>query len=266
MSKQYHIRWTENDSKELSRAVRNFNAKVKRLEQKHSGTNIIIPEKLSVKEMKGLINTRRDLQRELKSLQRFSQRGAEEIVTIPNTDNNITLTQWQKKEMSIRAGIVNRKRNQRLKEIEESNVTSRGVDLGYTRGDIGMGRADKLALKPTKAFTPKMHKVDVNKKFNMLKIHSQSDYFTKKDIQYRENYIKGLLETYNEKDIKDVIDYIRKMDLNDFVKQGQSMPDMFEYASGLPDNEVYNSYVEKIKSDWIPKGDPNRKKKVGKKK
>lgn len=271
MSKQYSIRWTQNDSKELSKAIRNFNAKVKRLEQKHAGTNVIIPEKLSVKEMKDLINTRRDLQREIKSLQRFTQRGAEEIVTIPNTDNNITLTQWQKKEMSIRAGVVNRKRNQRLKNLEAKELESGGESLGYTRGDIGMGKADKLALRPTKAFTPKMHKGDVKAKFKHLMKESQSDYWTKRDILMRDNYIKALEENFNPNDIKDIIKEIKSMNLGEFKDKLLSNPEDFNTAYP-PDDEQYEGYLTQLKSTWIQpktinKGTkPKRKKKAGKKK
>ena len=96
MSKRYNIKWNESDSKELARAVKNYNAKITRLSKKEEYKGVILPEKASVKQLKELVSTRRDLQRELKSLQRFTKRGSETIVDVPNTDNTIQLTKWQK--------------------------------------------------------------------------------------------------------------------------------------------------------------------------
>ena len=100
MSKYHKIRWNESDEQELKRAVRNFNAKLRRLEKKDpqkynkntlptfwDSVNETYTNRVSVGQMKELINTRNDLKRELNSLKRFSKRGSEEIVFIPTNDN-----------------------------------------------------------------------------------------------------------------------------------------------------------------------------------
>ena len=252
MSKKYQIRWNENDSKELARSVRNFNAKVKRLEKKYTGQDVILPEKVSIKDIKDLVNTRRDLQREIKSLQRFTTRGSEKFVTIPNTDNNITLTKWQKEEMSRRAGIVNRKRSQRRKAIEEKELSYKGQRLGYNRGAVGMGRPDELVLRPTKTFTKKMTKQDVRYKFKHFMRESQSDYWHKRDIAMREGFIKALEQNFNMHDIKDVKEAIMDMDIDDFKETLLSNPEDFSTAYP-PSDEEYEGYLNQLKSSWIPK-------------
>ena len=52
MSKQHKIKWRESDTRELNRAVKNFNAKLNRLIK--SGTNVILPDKVKVSEIKEL--------------------------------------------------------------------------------------------------------------------------------------------------------------------------------------------------------------------
>lgn len=253
MSKQYNIRWSEKDNKELQRAVKNFNAKVKRLEKKYSGTDVIIPEKVTVKQMRELVNTRRDLQRELKSLQKFTERGSEAVITIPNTDNNIQVTKWQKEEMTKRARVINRKRNQRLKALEEKELQQGGKSLGYTRGDIGMGKADQIALRPTHTFTKRMTKYDVKAKFEHFMRESQSDYWNKRDILMRDNFIKAIQENFNPKDVEDVVEAILNMDLEEFKETLLEDPEDFNTAYP-PDAEQYTGYLSQLKSTWLSSG------------
>lgn len=266
MSKRYNIRWSESDNKELSRLVRNFNAKVKRLESKYAGSDVIIPERVTVKEMRELIDTRRDLQRELKSLQKFTQRGSEEIITIPNTDNNIELTKWQKEEMTKRAGIINRKRTLRRKKLEEQELSHGGKSLGYTRGDIGMGKADEVVLRPTKIFTKKMTKDDIRYKFSHFRRESQSSYWHKRDIAMREGFIDALETNFNTHDIQDVIKAIREMPVDEFKEILLEDPEDFSTAYP-PSDEEYAEYLSKLKSIWLPqdKSSTISNKRVGKK-
>ena len=99
MSRKYNIRWTDSDNEELKRAVRNFNAKVDRVAKKHPELASNLPEKVRVKELKELIDTRADLKRELNSLRRFSKKGAEQIIVVTESNYNLKVTKWQLSEM-----------------------------------------------------------------------------------------------------------------------------------------------------------------------
>lgn len=265
MSKQYNIRWSEADNQELTRAVKNFNAKVKRLEKKYGNSDVILPEKVSMKQMRELISTRRDLQRELKSLQSFTQRGSETIITIPNTDNNIQVTKWQRDEMTKRASVINRKRTIRRKELEQTELENRGKALGYTRGDIGMGKVEAIQLRPTSTFTKKMSKADVKAKWEHFMRESQSDYWKKRDVLMRENFIKALEQNFNPKDVKDIVANIRNMDLDEFKDKLLADPEDFSTAYP-PDEEQYQAYLSKLRSTWQTKEKPKAKKKAKSKK
>lgn len=255
MSKHYQIKWRESDYQELGRVVRNFNAKVSRLQKQNPQLKNVLPERVSEKALKELISTRQDLKRELNMLRRFSKRGAEEIVVIDDTDYNIRTTKWQRTEMKRVANIVSRKRKAKLDRIMETEMKSRGESLGYTRGELGMGRLREVALRPMNPFVRTMSQVDVNKRFSSMRKQSQSDYYTKQDYACRDNYLKGLLENYNWNDIKDVYNKIKSMAIEDFMTIFEEEDSTFEIAS--PDGSMfkyqeYLSYVEALKSTWMP--------------
>lgn len=251
MSRQYNIRWTESDNEELRKVVKNFNAKISRLEKKNPELKDVLPERASVKDIKKLVDTRQDLKRELNSLRRFTKRGSEEVVDVPDNEYNLKITKWQKKEMTMREGIINRKKKKRLKELEELEMTSRGEKLGYKKGEFGMGKVDKNALKPTKAFPPKMDKYDLKAKDKTLKKQSQSTYFDKKDMRLKANYIRGLELNYNAEDLKKIIKSIEDMDFKEFYKRWQAEGGTMEFASHTPNEEEYSQYIEALQSTWL---------------
>lgn len=259
MPRQYNIRWRESDNQELSKAVKNFNAKVRRLAKKNPEIADYLPETVSVRDIKRLVDTRQDFNREINSLRRFSQRGAEEIITIPDTDYNLKTTKWQKEDMTRRTAVINRRRKARLEEISSIEMTDRGQPLGYTRGEFGMGKADKIALNPMNSFTPKMTRTDLKQKHKSIRYHSRDLYFDSKDEQLRRNYIAGLERNYNPEDIKGVIETIEDMDFKEFYRKWKSDAGGMEWASVLPNSTEYDAYVTGLEAIWTPKKQPKGK-------
>lgn len=261
MSRQPQIRWRESDKQELKRVVRNFNAKIRRLQKKDpskilnalpkniSVNKNALPEMITERQLMDLIHTRADLNRELNRLKRFSKKGAEKIVLVPNNDNNIQVTNWQKVEMNRMRAVVNRKREERLELIRKTQVHGQG----YTLGQLAMGSQAEQELRPASSFTRSMGYKDMMKKYLSLRKESQSQFYTEKDYQVRENYIKGLKDNYSENDVKDIIDHIEKMPIKEFLRVFRSVDlNTFEWASGPPSQEEYDSYVKRLRTEWIP--------------
>lgn len=255
MPKQYNIRWKPSDNDELRRAVKNFNAKISRLEKKNPHEKAALPERVTVKQLKSLISTRQDLNREINALKRFSKRGAEDIVTAPDNKYNLKITKWQRDEMNRRAAIINRKRKKRLDEIAGIELESRGEKLGYTRGQLGMGKADEVALSPIRAFTPAMSRQDVKKKYAAIQKESQSSYWRERELRMKANYIKSLEENFNPADIKDVVEAIDEMDFKEFRKIFEAEGGNFE-LSYPPDAESYQAHLSALKSIYLRKEKP----------
>lgn len=262
MSKQYNIRWKQSDNDDLKKAVKNFNAKISRLEKKYAedpGKRYALPERVTVAEMRELIDTRQDLKRELNALRRFSTRGAEELTDIPDNKYNLQITKWQKNEMSRRAGVINRKRKNRLDVISDIEMQSRGEALGYTKGQIGMGKADEIALKPIKPFTPAMNRRDINKRFRGLKKESQTSYWEIKELRLKQNVIKGIEANYQglfPDEVDEIIESIEDMDFKEFYSRFMGESGEMEIVSpppGSSSDEMMRINIEALKSTWVPK-------------
>lgn len=82
------IRYDAEFSQDIKRVVSNFNRKVARLEKKGKE---LIPERVSVKELKANYDKRYELKRKLRELQRFSQRGVEEVI---KTEGGVKTTKY----------------------------------------------------------------------------------------------------------------------------------------------------------------------------
>lgn len=267
MSKYHRINWRESDEQELRRVLKNFNAKLARLEKKNPQISKYLPkfydekqekftDRLSVNQLKSLISTRQDLKRELNALKRFSKRGAEEIVVLPDTDYKLKTTKWQKTEMNRRIAGINKRRANRLKEIEETPMTSRGEELGYTRGEFGMGPAEKVALNPFKVTTRRMEQPDLNWKWRSILNESKLNYFKETDFRLRENYIKGIKTHYDYENVKDIIEHIENMDIGEFLKVFNAEGGTFEIPSPKGTSKLkfkqYQSYETLLRSIWLP--------------
>lgn len=248
MSKQHKIRWSEQDNINLSKAVKNFNAKVTRLAKNNPAIANVLPEKVSIKQIKELIDTRQDLNREINMLKRFSKRGSEDIVTIDDTEHKIKITKWMKTEMNRRIGIINRKRKKRLEDIEGTEMTSRGKKLGYTRGQLGMGSTLRVSLEPMKAFYYTMENFDLKKRWKSILKQSKDDYFTNQDYLMRSNFIKAIQDNFHYEDVSDIIDKISNMDIKEFFNVFQSEGGTFEWS--YPDPEKEKEYANYLRSQY----------------
>lgn len=268
MSKRYPIKWTEADLAEAKRVLKNFNAKLTRVENKNPkakanlpkfakqvqdeyGNNLVeFTDRLSLDQLKEMIYSRQDFNREINALKRFSRRGAEQLITIDDTDNNIKITKWQNEEMNRRLVHINRRRNERRNEISEIIIKDVNEEAGYKVAEMG-NQALKELNPLTKSFKTMSNK-DMHWKFANIMAESRSNFFNEKDERLRENYIKSLKENFNEKDIRDLIRNIREMDIKDFVAEFYAQGGNFEY-SYPPDEEQYLAYLEQLRGIWSRK-------------
>lgn len=252
MSRKYNIRWSEADEAELKRVVKNFNAKLTRLSNKDPQNKSALPERVSAAQLRDLIETRQDLNRELNALRRFSERGAEELVEVPDNDYNLKITKWQKKEMTRREVIVNQKRKRQLERVADIDMTSRGQSLGYKKGEIGMGKAERIALDPVRAFTPSQNRRDLNKRFKQLRKESISTYWDKRNEIMRTNYVAEIERNFPEDMVGDIVAKIRNMDFDEFRKIFEA-EDQHKFQFNYPLNEDEQiKYSNALRAIWIP--------------
>ena len=82
------IRYDKKLNQEINRTIKNFNQKIARLEKQDKE---LLPSKITKKDLKNSVYTRTELYRKLKELQRFSNRGTEDIIA---TSGGVRLTKY----------------------------------------------------------------------------------------------------------------------------------------------------------------------------
>ena len=103
--RQNKIRWGKSEKQELQRIVKNFNAKIDRNIKKNPNADYL-PTKIHYKDLVNSIETRKELNSIKESLQRFSKKGMEKLVTL---DSGITVTKWHERELEDSVKSFNNK-------------------------------------------------------------------------------------------------------------------------------------------------------------
>ena len=221
MSKRYNIRWRDKDEQELQRVVNNFNSKIRRASKKNQALVDFLPKKVSVKDLKSKITTRSDFNRNLKSLKRFSEKGAEKLVEPKNKlkptkiekeimEAETPLTNYMLKERRIKTRTVNASR---AKELKALNVSAK---LG------NMSTIEKANLKPKQLVLSKSQEA-WNKFDESLEKEIQSNFKEQGYQAYKDNYLKGLKNDVN--DIEDrVFNMVKDLDAKELFDKSVSNP------------------------------------------
>lgn len=183
MQKRYNIKWRESDEKELSKAVRKFNAKRTRLLKQVPELEEFLPPKQSVKALRESIQTRRDFRNEINSIERFMQKGAEKPIV---TAEGVKTTAYEKKELGIKIRAINARR---AAERKRANVSTE-------KGTMGTIRANNL--QPKQVNLDKIKKSDWAKFVESVEKQARDSYTQQKYDRYKENFIKGLENAFGE--------------------------------------------------------------------
>lgn len=184
MQKTHKIKWRKEDKEELAREVRRFNAKRTRLIKKNPAYAEYLPDKLSVKELKSNISTRKEFNRTLNSVKRFMRKGAETPI---ETKGGVKTTKYEKKELGLKLRLVNQRRTI---ERKKANVSTE-------KGTMGSIRANNLM--PKKANLDLISKEGWKKFAESVDKQSKDSYFYGKQERYKQNYLSSIKNTFGNK-------------------------------------------------------------------
>jgi len=116
--KESVLKWSNEDKKNLKKAISDFNKKVTKLSKTRKDSSYL-PEQLdydrTIKE--NLITTRSELNRVLESLGRFKGNEAFKKVTLPSGDS---LTAWEYNEIKSQQKIAKAKIKKRMNQIKKN--------------------------------------------------------------------------------------------------------------------------------------------------
>lgn len=225
MARQYNIRWSDKDEREIQRVVKNFNAKVKRVNISEPFLRNERPETIRYKDIRNMVQTRQDLNRSLNKLKRFSRRNSEDI---RETQGGVITTQWQFKEAVIMQRVITTKRRKKREGIDSYQQLE--TESLFDKPKVG-----DIKERGFKQFVSSLEK----------EIMSRFD--DEKKILYLKNYIKAIgdeLGIYGN----DIISYVKSIPLDTFIIQSLGNP--FLRIEFIYTEEEKREIAQAILEEW----------------
>ena len=193
------IRYDKQFSEDIRKVVSNFNRKVARLEKQERE---LIPEKISVKDLKNQFISRYELKRKLNELKRFSQRGVEEVIT---TEKGIKFTKWGfenlKREVRRAKYVTNREIKSLSKGLTPLTITRKSsFNLAKSRMKILDKDINNLTQGELNKLTANINRVlDYDQKAEQFQDNFTSMIFSEYGISGAPKYIvDGLTEFFSK--------------------------------------------------------------------
>lgn len=238
------IRWTGSQVKRLRDAVSSFNRTITNLLRRFSGTEFeeVIPNKVTVNEMKSLIHDRKDLayvEKDLTSILKKNDPTAQEIGS--NGQLNWTRKAHQRQ---------NRRENERTKKAIEQSYGSVWDDMTQVEKATAMSNKNIREVKEDDYTTP-----------DEL-IERWSDYANTRRGRYVDNYIDVLKRVNTEgdfvNDLASIIEEIQEIDpeylYNLFEYPYESLSIDYIYVEST-DKTAYAKRKKTIQEFWYEQAD-----------
>lgn len=125
------IRYDKKLNQEINRTIKNFNQKIARLEKQERE---LLPNKIAKKDLKSSVYTRTELKRKLKELQRFSTRGAEDVIT---TSGGVRLTKYELNEIKRENARIKRNITREINRLKVEKPKIFGKEQSSTFSQMG---------------------------------------------------------------------------------------------------------------------------------
>ena len=222
------IKWTRSDYAKLSSAVRQFNKEKSKLEKIEKDTSYL-PDTKMYQELKERIVSRRELNRVINSLKRFSLEKNQEMITTPAGEE---ITRWEYKEINY------------AKRRAIRNLTIEKMKIEMGRESIGMGDKRIREIDSTiKSFGKLETKKgsDFNRIKNRILTEGTSDRELYKAKIFQENYYKALedLKNFDNYDllIKELNKYKNPISFYNRIQQSSVLADLLKWYKGK-DGEI----------------------------
>ena len=219
------ITYTARDLNAIERAVENFNAKTRRAAARGVEG---LPDPIRVKDVvKGIAN-RRDFERSIRELQRFSERGSERTVLL---DSGVKVSAWEMKEFKRSLAIVNRQRARRLQELGGVEATTRGKPVGLPRGQMHSERMNELLPRRTNPHKARSRS-EFNALFRSVRQNSKAGHFAEGDKRLASNYLNYLERNFGAKG-RELADKLRGLPTQQIIERMyQDQEGWIKYLSG----------------------------------
>lgn len=257
------VRLDANTKRSLTATVRDFNAKVDRLsaKAKTQGAKAALPEKISEDWIIRNASSKEALQRDLQTYKGFLRRGAEKLVELPDTKNNIKITTWQKETMEQRLVEINEARALELEKWRETEVRYGGKEAGYKQGQIRMDQGIEDEFRPMKMYNWSSEYPDIKEKFKLMLREGQEGYWDSRTELARINYLEKLKDvTHGSEAGQMIYDKVSKLPLEDFrriLDAEDLFGDVYDLEKGSKE-QASRTQTMKIWKTWKTENDKEK--------
>ena len=211
------IRYDKKLNQEINKTIKNFNQKVARLEK--MGRELL-PSKITKQQLKESSYNRKDLQRKLKQLQRFSKRGIEEIV---ETKGGVKLTKYELQNIKKENARIKQSITRRINELKTQKPKVFGKVQASTFSEMGETEFLNLVAR-RKALDKDVEKINAEELNRLKKLLQKSA--NKKaymDNVFKESYFKMLADLgyyydYDKEKLNEMRDKLYKLKPEKFLK------------------------------------------------
>lgn len=213
------IRYDKKLNQEINKVVKNFNQKIARLEKTEK--DLILPEKITKKELKENYYTRTDLRRKLRELKRYSNRGIEETIT---TKGGVTLSKYELKNLQIESRRIKANLTREIKRLEVTTPKVFGKEQATTFSQMGDQyflnlQARRKALEKGKITNLSKEQLQQYNKL-LQKTRRNKEYYNN---VFKENYQNMLTDLgyfygYDNQKLNELKEKINKLESDKFLK------------------------------------------------
>lgn len=244
------IRYDKKLNQEINRTIKNFNQKIARLEKQERE---LLPSKITKQELKNTSFTRAELQRKLKELQRFSKRGAEDII---ETKGGVKLTQYELSNIKRENARVKRNITREINRLKVEKPKIFGKTQTSTFSE--MGDTDYLNLvarrNALEKDISKLSKEEYERFKKLIEKTGRNQQYM--NTVFKENYFGMLTDLayyygYDKKKLDEMKKKLMKLKPNDFLrlfKEDKSIRAILDYYPIVTSNFDFTSgmYVNRM--------------------
>lgn len=216
------MKFSKRTSAKVRQAVQNYNAKIRRLQK--INPYLSLPELAKTKEIKKTSRNLSQLNRNLERLKRFSERGAEENITLPSGD---IISKYELNELKRESSRLQRNLSKRINALAETTPKVKGVIQDFNYAQMGDMRLNNMIVKRdelNKLSRTILKDADISVKEFKNKIKHTRDKQNYQIEIFKNNYLDNMLFSqayiigYDQDKIKKIKEEMSKLSNKDFLK------------------------------------------------
>lgn len=238
------VKYDYKTNSELQRVVRNYNAKIKRLEK--SGKDLKLPESESIKAIKSRVTNKWELNRELATMMRFTERNAEEYMT---TKAGVKIPRYEYQNLLSEQKRLSSKLYRQIKATEALSPTEFGIPEPITLKQLPSSTLSNLRARREAIQKPKITNLQneelkmFNKLITMTRQHERYLASVYMDNMINDMIVKlGYFVGYNMNKIEEIKEKLLTLNERQFLKLMKTEGIMQKIKDYYPDIHKSVSY------------------------